>query len=444
MSLQASTIDARSQTLEGDDFAAGETQDTAWSVVLLLALILFGGAVMRTVFGPLQEAAKIDLGLSDFAVSLVQGLSGGAPVALISIPVAWVIDHGRRVQLLIVLLGICVIGTIWTAFATSFLTLFLARMLSSLGAGCAIAVIISLTADYCAPHHRGRAIVILGLGTYAGAAAAFVLGGGLLSYLARHPIGALGALGPWRGTHFLIGMAGTVLLFPLFLLREPVRHEQEQASAALLTSLRALWSKRRFLAPLFVGQLAVGMADGAAGIWATPVLIRNFHQQPSQFAGWMGGVILFAGIFGSMVGGFGADLGKKSGKRGALLLTAVAATALGVPAALFPLMPSVTGFALVFMLMMFVGTVTAIVSSTTVAVLIPNEERGACMAAFAIVGAMIGQLAPTVVAWGSSAMGGEQHLAPALAVTGVVTGVISFAGYIFAMRNAPRSATDWG
>ena len=93
--------------------------------------------------------------------------------------------------------------------------------------------------------------------------------------------------------------------------------------------------------------------------------------------------------------------------------------------------------------MMLAGTITAIVSSTTVAVLIPNEERGACMAAFGIVGAIIGQLSPTVVAWGSAAMGGEQHLAPALAVTGVVTGVISFVGYVFALRNAPLTATDW-
>ena len=52
-------------------------------------------------------------------------------------------------------------------------------------------------------------------------------------------------------------------------------------------------------------------------------------------------------------------------------------------------------------------------------------------------------LAPTMVTLGSRALGGEQHLAVSLAITGVVTGLLSFGGYYFAMRNSPLSATDW-
>jgi hypothetical protein len=87
---------------------------------------------------------------------------------------------------------------------------------------------------------------------------------------------------------------------------------------------------------------------------------------------------------------------------------------------------------------------TTIVASTAVAVLIPNEERGACMAAFSVISAIIGtSLAPTIVTVGSSLMGGEQHLPLALAATGLVTGVISLVGYVLAMRNAPMSAITW-
>lgn len=417
---------------------------SAWSVVLLLAAILFGGAAMRSVFGPLQEAARIDLHLTDFSMSLVQGVAAGAPVALISLPVAWVIDHGQRVRLLIALLGVCVIGAFWTAWAGGFVSLFLARTLSGIGAGCALSVIISLSADLCAPDHRGRAIVLLGLGAYAGAAGSFVLAGLLLTFLQRHQLPLLGAMAPWRGTHFVIGLGGTLLLFPLLWLKEPVRHEQERVEARLGPSLRALWVKRRFIAPLFIGQLGVGMADGAASIWAAPLLIRHYHQQPTQFAGWMGALILVGGVLGSVVGGFGADLGKSSGRRGFLLLAAVIATGCAIPAAVFPLAPTVTSFGLLLFILLLGGTITGVVASTTVAVLIPNEERGACMAAFAIVGALIGQLAPTLVAVGSNAMGGEQHLAPALTLVVLATGIISFAGYVVAMRNAPISATEAG
>jgi hypothetical protein len=53
------------------DASSEQTRRTVWSVVLLLAAVLFAGGMIRTVFSPLQEAAKLDLKLSDFAISLV-------------------------------------------------------------------------------------------------------------------------------------------------------------------------------------------------------------------------------------------------------------------------------------------------------------------------------------------------------------------------------------
>ncbi len=422
-----------------------EIRGTAWKAVLLLAVVLFAGALMRTVFSPLQEAAKLDLRLSDFSVSLVQGVATGAPVALVYVPLAWIIDHGHRVRLLTGLLAVCVAGTLGTAFAGSLATLFVARMLSALGATCALSVVISLVSDLCAPERRGRAIVVLGVTTYAGIAAGFGLGGGLLATLGRHASGLLGHMIPWRATHLVISLVGALLLFPLVFLHEPERHEVEIADATLASIYRAVLAKRRFLAPLFVGQIGVSMADTAATIWATPVLIRDFHQQPAQFAGWVGALLLVGGIVGSIVGGLGADWGQKTGRRGHLLLAAVVATAVSIPAALFPVMPGVGGFAVLFFFLLLSGTIASVVVSTAVTVLVPNEERGACMAAFGIINALIGLgLAPTIVTLGSWAMGGEQHLAASLAATGVVTGVLSFAGYVVAMRNAPLSATHPG
>jgi len=173
-------------------------------------------------------------------------------------------------------------------------------------------------------------------------------------------------------------------------------------------------------------------------------LIRSYHLQPAAFAGWVGAILFVAGVLGSVLGGFGADLGQKTGRRGGLLFGAVVATALGIPTALFPVMPSLAGFQLMFFFLLLAGTITSMVASTTVAVLIPNEERGACMAAFTVISAIIGaSLAPTIVTLGSAAMGGERYLATSLAATGLVTGVISLAGYALAMRNAPKSATEW-
>jgi MFS family permease len=423
--------------------ATGGVRHIAWGAVVLLAVMLLGGALMRAVFGPLQEAAKLDLGLSDFQISLVQGLATGLPILLFSLPVAWVIDHGHRVRLLICLLAICIIGTFWTGFASGFDTLFMARMLSSLGATCAISVTISLAADLCAAEKRGRALIALSIGVYVGSAAAFALGGALLGAFSAHSITLFGPMAPWRATHLVIGILGAFIVLPLLAMKEPPRREVEQTSHALRPALTALWGRRRFLIPLFVGQLGVSMADAAAFIWATPVLIRHFHQQPAQFANWVGAVILLSGLVGSALGGISADWGQKTRKRGFILIGAVIATIVGVPAALYPVMPTVGLFGVLFGVLLLSGTIISLVASTAVAVLIPNEERGVCMSAFGIVNSIVGlTLAPTLVTLGSTALGGEQHLGEALAITGVITGLLSVAGYVFAMINAPDPAAD--
>lgn len=418
---------------------------TAWGVVLLLAAALFGGAMMKTAFGPLQEAARVELHLSDFAISLIQGLGQGLPVALLSVPLSWLIDHGNRTKLAIALLGVCIVGTVWTSFVHDFYSFLAARALSTIGAGTLLGAVISITADRTVPAMRGRALVVLGFGVFAGAALAFALSGLFLKTLEQHPIALFGQLSAWRQGHLVVALAGVVLALPILMTREPQRREVETKTAAVGPILKALWAKRAFLAPLFVGQIGITMADTASTIWATPILIRNYHHGPEQFSGWMAGLMLAAGVLGSILGGVGADLGHRTGRRGGLLWAGVAAAAVGIPASLFPIMPSVTGFAWLFFLVMLHGAVASVMVTTAVVVLLPNEERGACTAAFGVINAIVGlSLAPILVTVGARLMGGDQHLAMALAVTGVVTGLFSLGGYVLAMLNAPRGVIPAG
>ena len=418
---------------------------TAWGAIIVLSLTLLAGAVMRSVFSPLQEAAMLELQLTDFQISLIQGVGTAVPGAIIGLLIAWIIDHGKRVRLLIALLLVCALGTIVTSFVRGFAGLLLGRMCTAVAADCTAGVVISLAADYCVRQQRGRAILMMGFGLLTGIALGFWLGGALLDPLASTRRVWLAALSPWRKVHLMVGLAGVMGLMPLLLLREPERHEVQQSASALRPLLRSLWGKRAFLMPFFLAQLGVTLADTAAIIWAAPVLIRNYHLQPQQFAGWMGGLLFIGGLVGSIFGGLSADWGQKSLRRGAVLAGGLVAAALGVPAALFPIMPSVGGFAVMMGVMTLSGTASGLVASTTVTVLIPNEERGTCMALYGVVRSVLGlSIAPSLVTFGSWAMGGAQHLAPALAIVGVLTGTLSFVAYLVAMRNAPVAAGTLG
>lgn len=411
---------------------------TAWRAVLLLSLVVMAAGVVRLAFSPLQEAAKAELNLSDYQISLIQGIAAALPMALIAIPLGWLTDHSKRTRLMMILGLVWTAGMIGTAFAQGFEQMFLARMMAGLGAMSIVPVAISVLADLSLPDSRGRAMLFLGMGNTLGPALAFVAGGALVTAFAAGLDLPGIALTPWRETALVIGLASAALLVPQMLVREPARHEVETTGASLKLMARALWKRRRFLLPLFVGQISVIMADAAAGVWAVPVLQRDLGQSVGQAAAILGGLLLFAGVLGPVIGGFVADLGHKSSVRGGILIGAVVASAVGIPAALFPLATGVPVFAIVLFLLLMAGAMTGLITATAIAVLVPNEERGICLGAFMILGSLIGLgLSPVLVSLGSAAMGGEAHLGPALAVVGVATGLLSLAGFVLAMRNAP-------
>ena len=420
--------------------APGALRATAWPALWILALTICSAAAMRSVFSPVQEVVKLDLRLTDLQMSLIQGLAASIPIAILAAPLGWVVDHAHRVRILAALAGVWTVGTLATAYAPGFTALFLTRMLAGLGAVCALPVAISIAADLCAPERRGRALLLLSLGTTVGGALAFALGGSLFGALAAAHVSLLG-LSPWRSLHLIFGAASALLIAPLLGLAEPARQELEAPGAALVPALQALWRRRGFLAPLFIGQIGVVMADTAAGIWAAPVLSRNFGLHPADFAGWMGLTLLGSGILGGVIGGLTADLGHQSRRRGGILIGAVIASGLSIPAALFPIMPSVPGFAALLALMLVSGAVTGLVTATAIAVLIPNDIRGVCLGAFIVIGAIVGfGLAPTLVSLCSTALGGEAHLSLALAVTGLGASGISFLAFVAAAFRAPAKA----
>lgn len=416
---------------------------TAWGGILLLALIVLCGATTRTLFAPIQEVAKISLGLSDFQISLVQGIAAAVPVAIISLPLGWLADRATRTRILIGLAIAWTVGTIATAFAPNFEMLFLARMLAGVGGTCVVPVAISVAADMSLPASRGRSLLFLSMGNVFGGAAAFVAGGALFTLFSGQVDLPFVQLEAWREVCLLLGVLSAVLILPLLALAEPARQEVEQVNASFRAMTSALWRRRGFLAPLFVGQITVTMADVAATIWAAPVLSRDFAQSPGQAAALIGGVLIIAGVVGSIMGGVVADWGHKRNLRGGVLIGAVVAAAIGVPAGLFPIMTDTTMFGLVLLILMISGTVCGLVTATAIAVLVPNEERGTCLGAFMILGTLIGMGAsPILVSLGSQMLGGEAKLALSLAIVGVGVGVVSLAGFVIAMLNAPKPVPD--
>jgi MFS family permease len=409
------------------------------SALLLLATTIASASAMRTVFSPIQEVAAQNLHFSDFQMSLLQGLAISLPIAALSIPVGRITDRGNRAWLLFGLALLWTVGTALTVFASDFWHVFAARMLAGIGAFSAVTVAISMAADLSAPESRGRSLMLLSIGNMVGGAAAFGFGGALLGHYANAaPL--LAGLAPWRSVLLVFGTVSFALTLLLLLLREPERREVTNTDTALSTALRALWGMRALLAPLFLGQVTVVMADAAATIWAAPVLERHYGATPEEFGGWMALVLIGSGVIGAVIGGLSADFGHKSRIKGGILLGAVFAAALSIPGAFFPLMADVTGFAWMLFLLLTCGAITGLVTAASIAVLVPNELRGVCLGAFIVIGAIIGfGVSPTLVTLIAEVVGGEQALRYGVALTGAGTSTIAALGFASALLRARRA-----
>ena len=413
--------------------------------LVLIAVLIASGFMAMQSFGIMAESAKAELGLSDQALALIQGFGAAIPLVLFSIPIGIMVDRAHRIRLLIALASCWTAGTFLTALAPNAWVLFGARMMTAIGATGALTAALSLTADLCPPEQRGRAMLLSVVGKNLGTAAGFAVAGWLLGMFAVASAPRwFGDIAAWRSAHWTLGLVSVVLMLPLLLLREPARREVESSvTAPFRVVLNEVWQRRAFLIPLFVGQTAVVMADAAAGIWASPVLERHYGQLPADFGGWLGGLVLIGGIVGAVGGGVLADWGQKSGRRGGLLIGAIGCAAIGVPASLFPLMPSIPGFAAAIFTLMLMGNITGLITSVALTVLLPNELRGLAIGAFIAIAGLIGfGIAPSLVTLVSAILGGEQMLREGLAIVGVLVSFVSVFAFWVAMRRAPASVHD--
>jgi len=412
-----------------------------YAAIGLIALALLSGQAARYAVSPLTELIKADLRLDDNHVALLQGMSIALPTALMSIPLGRLVDRANRTRLLVVLALVCVAGSLLTAFAGEFPVAFLARMLVGAAVIGAQPAALSLVADLTEPATRGRMITLVSIGQAIGGSLGYAFAPPLLRGLPAllQAAGVPVAWAPWRLVEVAFALAVLATTVPLVAMREPARREAGPAGgASLRRALSELASYRRFLLPLVGGMVTVGMADAAAAIWAVPVLTRGFHQKPEDFGAWLGLVNLASSIVGAVLGGWMADWGQRrgGGRAGALLGAAVGA-AVAVPAALFPVMPDVTGFALALGLFLTCGAWVNIAATSSVMVILPNELRGTfiCLLVAAI-GMTAYGIAPLLVSFGAGLAARNADIALSLAVVGLVTSVLGVVSFLMALRAA--------
>lgn len=432
---------AQRQSVPTAGDAGQETfQLTNLGQLLLFATATWAATYVRAATGPLQEAMRQSLSISDNRMAVLQGSAVAIPMVIGAIPAGLLADRMSRKALLVIATAVGLIALVLCGFSSSYTGLLLARFVLGLSIAGMLVPAYAMGADMVGPGQRGRATMIVMMGEIGGSPAAFALGGALLVYFSAPSalIVPSWGLANWAWSMLWMAAALIIVLALLMRIREPARREVMLDRLPLRSVLPALWKYRRLAIPLQLGRASLYIADGAVVAWGAPFFARKYHMAPDRIGFTMATALLVAGIAGPLLGGPLVDVCQRhGGSRRAIVCLAVLA-GLSVPIALFALTFSAVVAAVLITVFLTLGFTIAASAMTLTLIVIPGELRALNVGVSLIVGSVffLG-IAPLAVSGLSGLLGGESALPQALAIVGASASLLNAVVFASAARFFP-------
>jgi len=341
----------------------------AWYVAIVLMLCNTISFIDRQILGLLVTPIKLELGISDTRIGLLQGLAFGIFYTLLGMPMGRIVDSGNRRNLVAAGIFLWSLMTAACAAARGFWTLFLARMGVGVGEATLSPSAFSLLSDYFPKERLGTALSIFSMGVFFGSGSALIVGGLVI-----------GAVGSWRLTFLIVGLPGLLAALLAFTIKEPIRRnllggkESKLSLGEVFEQVKLRWQSVAGICLAFAFQALCNYAQQA---WLPTYFARTHGWQPRQAGLTLGVISLGTGLLGAYSGGALCDRWQRLGKSDAPLRVGVLATAfagvffslaMAVPALKLQLTLLVPAF---FFLAMPIGS-----SYASLQLILPNQVRG--------------------------------------------------------------------
>jgi MFS family permease len=274
----------------------------AYVMLIILIASYIMALIDRQILALLVAPVRASLHIDDVRFSLLQGLSFAAFYCVLGLPLGRLADRTNRKWLIAAGMLVWSLATMACAFATTFPTLFFARMMVGVGEAALAPAAYSLLADSFEPDRRVRVNALFSMGSVVGGGLAFIVGGMALTL--AHEISASLAptvFEPWRIVFLIVGAPGLVLVAALLLfVREPKRLN-DGPLPPLRAALAQLWKLRTELFPFYACATLLAIIMHGNLAWLPSSFIRGYGMAPRD-AGLLVGSSL---VIGAIVGIFG-------------------------------------------------------------------------------------------------------------------------------------------
>jgi MFS family permease len=365
----------------------------AWRLVVVLAALYALSLLDRQVMSLLLDSIRRDLAISDFQVSLLQGLSFALFYALFGLAFGRAVDHLPRRRIVAAGVTLWSLAAIGCGLARNFAQLAVARFGVGAGEAALAPAAYSMIADSVPKARLALALAVFGMGATYGNALSNAVGGLAIHLL---PAGGLelpglGHLARWRVVFVICGLPGLALAWAAYLAREPARRGTLGGKAHPVgETLRFMRSRWRFFLGHFMGFGLQSMCAYAMISWQAMYLHRMYGWAIPTVAGVLMMGNLITASTGQPLIGHIADRWFRTGRPDAYLRLFVLCGALQVALVFGAMSAHVPWLTIVFfvswgMISNCTGPAAAAIQLVT-----PNEFRGQVSAAYILVFNLLG------------------------------------------------------
>jgi predicted MFS family arabinose efflux permease len=282
----------------------------AWMLFILLLTNALNLADRQSLAASAQ-AIKLDLGLSDLQMGLIQGLAFAIFYSVLGFPIARLAEHVNRTRIISAAVAIFGVMVSLCGRANSFWQLLICRIGVGIGDAGFAPPVGSLLGDHYPMSRRASAMSVIWLGAPIGLVFGSMLGG----WMAEHV--------SWRAAFIAVGAPGVVVAILTFLtLREPPRGMSDPTGTfktgapppSMMEVLRFLLTKPS-VPHLLAGCALAAISMNGIGQFFGQFLARNFHlglAETGRVLSFVAGSTMPCGM---LLGGFGIDWAARRDKR---------------------------------------------------------------------------------------------------------------------------------
>lgn len=372
----------RENAPEGDP-APHPSSARAWLALGVLTLAYVLSFIDRQILSLLVEPMKRDLGLTDFQVSLLQGLAFASIYCVAGLPLGRAADQFNRRNIIVWGVAFWSAMTSLCGVARTYSALLLCRAGVGVGEATLSPAAYSMLSDYFPARRLPAAMSFYNLGPAIGSGLAFILGGivlGLAGSTRSLSFLFLKDVRPWQVTFLIVGALGTVVVLLLLLVHEPPRRvvqADQHRTASFPETVEFLRRHRASLGAFFVGLSLLSIVSYSTMSWYPTMFVRSFGEDLSRVGVTYGAISIAMSIAGNLAGGWCAIHVAERNYRDPyvrwVLSVAVLVTMAG---ALVPLVPSVGGTYLASCPLLIVQSAWMGSAVAALHVAVPNRMRG--------------------------------------------------------------------